>query len=46
MIKIGTSGFSFPYWVGNIYPTNIKKGEILPFYEQNLWSQTPQIDIW
>lgn len=36
MIKIGTSGFSFLDWVGNIYPTNIKKGEMLPFYEQKL----------
>jgi len=24
MIKIGTSGFSFPDWVGTIYPANIK----------------------
>ena len=36
MIKIGTSGFSFPDWVGNIYPANIKKGEMLSFYEQKL----------
>jgi len=33
MIKVGTSGFSFPDWVGNIYPANIKKGEMLPYYE-------------
>ena len=29
MIKVGTSGFSFPDWVGNIYPANIKKGDML-----------------
>lgn len=46
MIKVGTSGFSFPDWVGNIYPANIKKGAMLPFYEQKLWGQTPQVDIW
>ena len=40
------SGFSFPDWVGTIYPANIKKGEMLQYYEQKLWSQTPQIDIW
>jgi len=31
MIEVGTSGFSFPDWVGNIYPANIKKGEMLPY---------------
>lgn len=36
MIKIGTSGFSFPDWVGAIYPATIKKGELLPYYEQKL----------
>lgn len=36
MIKIGTSGFSFPDWVGTIYPANIKKGEMLHYYEQKL----------
>jgi len=46
MIKVGTSGFSFPDWVGKIYPANIKKGEMLPYYEQKLWGQTPQVDIW
>lgn len=34
MIKVGASGFSFPDWVGAIYSANIKKGEMLPFYEQ------------
>jgi len=27
MVKVGTSGFSFPDWVGNIYPADIKKGD-------------------
>ncbi len=29
MIKVGTSGFSFPDWVGNIYSHDIKKGDML-----------------
>ena len=36
MIKVGTSGFSFPDWKGTIYPANIKEGEMLPFYEKEL----------
>lgn len=36
MIKIGTSGFSFPDWIGTIYPSNIKKGDMLPYYEKKL----------
>lgn len=34
MIKVGTSGFSFPDWVDNIYPPNIEKGDMLPYYEK------------
>ncbi|MDO8744320.1 MAG: hypothetical protein Q7J76_04360 [Candidatus Brocadiaceae bacterium] len=34
MIKVGTSGFSFPDWVGNIYPPDIKKGDVLEYYEK------------
>ena len=44
MIKVGTSGFSFPDWVGNIYPANIKKGEMLPFYEQKLGFKITEIN--
>lgn len=36
MIKIGTSGFSFPDWKGSIYPSNIKKDQLLPYYEKEL----------
>jgi len=44
MIKIGTSGFSFPDWIGTIYPANIKKGEMLPYYEQNLGFKITEIN--
>jgi uncharacterized protein YecE (DUF72 family) len=36
MIKLGTSGFSFPDWKGTVYPKKIKPAEMLPFYEQEL----------
>ncbi|HEY4481620.1 MAG TPA: DUF72 domain-containing protein [Candidatus Brocadiaceae bacterium] len=44
MIKAGTSGFSFPDWVGNIYPTDIKKGQMLPYYEQKLGFKITEIN--
>ena len=36
MIKVGTSGFSFPDWKGTIYPEGIRDGEMLSFYEKEL----------
>jgi len=36
MIKIGTSGFSFPDWKGTVYPENIREGDMLSFYEKEL----------
>ena len=44
MIKVGTSGFSSPDWVGNIYPANIKKGDMLPYYEQKLGFKITEIN--
>jgi uncharacterized protein YecE (DUF72 family) len=36
MIKIGTSGFSFPDWKGTIYPIGLRERDWLPFYEKEL----------
>lgn len=36
MIKIGTSGFSFDDWKGPVYPDNIKKQDMLSYYEKDL----------
>ena len=36
MIKIGTSGFSFDDWKGTVYPDNIKKQDMLSYYEKEL----------
>lgn len=44
MIKVGTSGFSFPDWVGNIYPTNIKNGDMLSYYEKQLGFKITEIN--
>ncbi len=36
MIKIGTSGFSFPDWKGTIYPADIRDRDMLSYYEKEL----------
>ena len=36
MIKVGTSGFSFPDWKGTIYPPGIRERDMLPYYEKEL----------
>ncbi|HEX9916292.1 MAG TPA: DUF72 domain-containing protein [candidate division Zixibacteria bacterium] len=36
MIKIGTSGFSFDSWIGPVYPTYLKKNQLLLYYERIL----------
>ncbi len=35
-IRVGTSGFSFDDWKGTVYPENISRQEMLPYYERNL----------
>ena len=45
MVKIGTSGFSFPDWVGPIYPSNIKKNEMLVFYQNELGFKITEINF-
>lgn len=43
-IYIGTSGFSFTDWVGEVYPKDIKAHEMLNFYEENLGFKTLEIN--
>ncbi|HOE18638.1 MAG TPA: DUF72 domain-containing protein [Syntrophorhabdaceae bacterium] len=33
---VGTSGFSFDDWIGEVYPPGIKKQDMLRYYETNL----------
>ncbi|MBP1749421.1 MAG: hypothetical protein H6Q52_1960 [Deltaproteobacteria bacterium] len=35
-ILIGTSGFSFDDWIGEVYPTGTKKQDMLPYYANTL----------
>ncbi len=35
-ILVGTSGFSFDDWIGEVYPENIKKQDMLSYYEKVL----------
>ncbi|MCS7280742.1 MAG: DUF72 domain-containing protein [Desulfobacterota bacterium] len=43
-ILIGTSGFSFPDWKGNVYPPNIKNKDMLYFYAYKLNFETVEIN--
>ena len=36
MIKIGTSGFSFPDWKGTVYPAGLRERDMLAYYEKEL----------
>ena len=45
MIKVGTSGFSFPDWKGTIYPAGLGDREMLPFYEKNLGFNVPEVNF-
>lgn len=44
MLKIGTSGFSFPDWKGTVYPKKTKPSEMLPFYEYELGFDTCELN--
>jgi uncharacterized protein YecE (DUF72 family) len=43
-ILIGTSGFSFDDWIGAVYPTGIKKNDMLSYYERTLGFKTLEIN--
>lgn len=43
-IYIGTSGFSFEDWKGEVYPENIKNYEMLPYYEKKLGFNTLEVN--
>jgi uncharacterized protein YecE (DUF72 family) len=43
-ILIGTSGFSFDDWVGEVYPEGIKKQDMLPYYERILGFKTLEVN--
>jgi uncharacterized protein YecE (DUF72 family) len=45
MIKIGTSGFSFPDWKGTVYPVGIREKDMLPFYEKDLGFKVLEINF-
>lgn len=43
-VFIGTSGFSFEDWKGEVYPENIKSYEMLFYYENNFGFNTLEIN--
>jgi uncharacterized protein YecE (DUF72 family) len=36
VIKVGTSGFSFPDWKGTVYPVGLRESDLLSYYEKEL----------
>lgn len=45
MLRVGTSGYSFPDWKGTIYPKNIKQSEMLEYYAHKLGFDTVEINF-
>lgn len=45
MIKVGTSGFSFPDWKGTVYPKEIKDRDMLVYYERELGFRVLEINF-
>jgi uncharacterized protein YecE (DUF72 family) len=45
MIKIGTSGFSFPDWKGTVYPADIQDKDMLAFYEKELGFSAVEVNF-
>lgn len=43
-ILVGTSGFSFPDWVGTVYPPGTKKEEMLTYYQEALQMEAVEIN--
>jgi len=44
MVKIGTSGFSFPDWKGTVYPGRLPAREMLSYYADELKFDTVEIN--
>jgi len=45
VIKIGTSGFSFPDWKGTVYPQGIKDRDMLSYYERELGFKALEVNF-
>ncbi|MDH5201715.1 MAG: DUF72 domain-containing protein [Nitrospirota bacterium] len=45
MVKIGTSGFSFPDWKGTVYPKRLPNKEMLSYYTYTLRFDTVEINF-
>lgn len=44
MIRIGTSGFSFPDWKGKVYPAKLQSRYMLTYYARNLKFTTVEVN--
>jgi uncharacterized protein YecE (DUF72 family) len=45
IVRVGTSGYSFKDWLGEVYPSDLKEREMLPYYEQEMGFDTVEINF-
>jgi uncharacterized protein YecE (DUF72 family) len=45
VIKVGTSGFSFPDWKGTVYPVGLRESDLLSYYEKELGFQVLEVNF-
>lgn len=43
-IRLGTSGYSFPHWLGTVYPQNLKSSEMFAYYIENFRLNSVEIN--
>lgn len=44
-ILVGTSGFSFDDWIGEVYPAGLRKQDMLPYYEKVLGFKALEVNF-
>jgi uncharacterized protein YecE (DUF72 family) len=44
LIRVGTSGYSFKDWLGEVYPAGLKDREMLSYYEREIGFDTVEIN--
>lgn len=45
VLLIGTSGFSFDDWIGEVYPENIRKQDLMSYYEKVMGFTTFDVNL-
>jgi len=45
IVRVGTSGYSFRDWVGEVYPAGMKDREMLPYYEKEMGFDSVEVNF-